>query len=173
MSTIRIYPLLSCVRRVEIVLTITNATSPVKKERTTTICKPQHHLCTVQNAVYREIWKVKLVTYYNARNNSWPLAIFWPISAFGRPKSILVSQISCILSMGTAISNLKNIHFQKKTADQFLILISSTDTIKHFRSYVLTQLRVTAMVCVVGALRMWHGTFLKTLFKTFLKFSTV
>ena len=49
----------------------------------------------------------------SARNNSRPLAIFQPISAFGRPKSILVSQISCTFSMRTAISNLINILFSK------------------------------------------------------------
>ena len=36
----------------------------------------------------------------NARNNSRPLAIFQPISGFGWPKSILVSQISFTFSMG-------------------------------------------------------------------------
>ena len=62
---------------------------------------------------------------YSARNNSWSLAIFQPISAFGRPKSILAGQISCTFSMGTGIRNLKISYFQK-TANQFLILISST-----------------------------------------------
>ena len=36
----------------------------------------------------------------SARNSSWPLAVFQPISTFGRPKSILVSQIYCTFSMG-------------------------------------------------------------------------
>ena len=36
--------------RVEIVLTITNATSPVKKERTTAICKLQHRV--IYNILY-------------------------------------------------------------------------------------------------------------------------
>ena len=52
---------------------------------------------------------------FSARNNSRPLAIFQPFSAFGWPKSILVSQISCTFSMGTAFSYLKNIHFQKNS----------------------------------------------------------
>ena len=33
------------------------------------------------------------------RNSSWPLAIFQPISIFGRPKSILLGQIYCIFLM--------------------------------------------------------------------------
>ena len=50
----------------------------------------------------------------SARNNSWPLAIFQPILAFGQSKS---DQISCTFS---------NKPFSKKMADQFLILISGT-----------------------------------------------
>ena len=61
----------------------------------------------------------------SARNNSRPLAIFWPISTFSWPNAILIGQISCTFSMGTAFSNLK-ISIFRKTADQFLILISST-----------------------------------------------
>jgi len=38
--------------------------------------------------------------YGSARNNDWPLAIFQPISTFGQPKSILVSQFYCTFSMG-------------------------------------------------------------------------
>ena len=59
----------------------------------------------------------------SARNNSQPLAIFQPISAFGQPKSILVSQIS---SVGQQTVTYKISYFQK-TADQLLILISSTE----------------------------------------------
>ena len=39
-------------------------------------------------------------TYASARNNSRPLAIFRPISAFGRPKSIFIGQISHTFSLG-------------------------------------------------------------------------
>ena len=51
---------------------------------------------------------------YSARNNSRPLAIFQPISAFGRPKSILAGQISCTFSMGTGFINLKYPIFKKR-----------------------------------------------------------
>ena len=77
------------------------------------------------NGIHSHTYVCMYIYVCSARNNSQPLAIFRPFSAFGRPKSILVSQISCTFSMGTAISYLKKIHFQK-TADQFLILISST-----------------------------------------------
>jgi len=59
-------------------------------------------------------------TYGSARNNSWLLAIFWPILTFGQPNSILVGQFHCTFSMG----------FQK-TADQFLTLISTTVWLIH------------------------------------------
>ena len=58
----------------------------------------------------------------SARNNSWPLAIFQPILAFGRSKS---DQISCTFSMGQQSVTYKISHFQK-TAGLFLILISGT-----------------------------------------------
>ena len=38
--------------------------------------------------------------FFSVRNNSQPLAIFRPISAFGRPKSILIGHISHTFSMG-------------------------------------------------------------------------
>ena len=49
------------------------------------------------------------------RNNSWPLAIFRPISTFGRPKSILVSQIYCTFSMGRPSITYKMSHLQKNS----------------------------------------------------------
>ena len=57
-------------------------------------------------------------------NSWWPLAIFQPISAFGRPKSILVGHISCTFSMEQLIITNK-ISYLQKVADQFLILISA------------------------------------------------
>ena len=53
------------------------------------------------------------------------LEIIPTISAFGREKFILVNQIYCIFSMGQQIKTNK-ISYIQKTADQFLILISST-----------------------------------------------
>ena len=50
---------------------------------------------------------------YSARNSSWPLAIFRPISPFGRPKSILVSQIYCTFSMGQQSITYKMSDFQE------------------------------------------------------------
>ena len=47
------------------------------------------------------------------RNNSWPLAIFWPISTFGWLKSILVGQIYCIFSMGRPSIMHKMFYLQK------------------------------------------------------------
>ena len=49
----------------------------------------------------------------SARNNSRPLAIFRPISTFGRPKSILVGQIYCTFSMGWQLITYKNVLFSK------------------------------------------------------------
>ena len=60
----------------------------------------------------------------SARNNSGSLAIFQTISALGRLKSILVSQISCTFSVGQQ-SITYEISYLQKMADQFLILISS------------------------------------------------
>ena len=69
------------------------------------------------------------ISIYNCtgsvRNNSWPSAILQPISAFCWPKSILVGQISCTFSMGQQSVTYK-ISYLQKTANQFLILISST-----------------------------------------------
>ena len=57
----------------------------------------------------------------SARNNSRPLAIFWPNSVFDQAKLILFGQIYCTFSMGSHyISNLP------KTSDQFLNLLSGT-----------------------------------------------
>ena len=42
----------------------------------------------------------------SARNNSRPLAIFQPISAFGRPKSVLIGHISHTFSMGQQSNSL-------------------------------------------------------------------
>ena len=71
---------------------------------------------------------------FSARNNNRPLAIFWPISAFGWSKSILGQPNFLYVFTGTATSNLKTILFSnknypifKQTADQFLILIFSTE----------------------------------------------
>ena len=51
----------------------------------------------------------------SARNNSWPLAIFQPISTFGRPKSVLVDQIYCTFSMGRPSITYKMSHLQKNS----------------------------------------------------------
>ena len=64
---------------------------------------------------------------FSARNNSRPLAIFRPISAFGRPKSILVGQISHTFWMGQQ-SIAHKISYLQKMADQLLILISGTES---------------------------------------------
>ena len=53
------------------------------------------------------------VTCNSARNNSRPLAIFRPISTFGRPKSILLGQIYCTFSMGWQLITYKNVLFSK------------------------------------------------------------
>ena len=66
-----------------------------------------------------------LYVIYSARNNRRPLAIFQPISTFGRPKSILVGHIYCTFSMGWKLITYKNVPFSKM-ADQFLTLISTT-----------------------------------------------
>ena len=50
---------------------------------------------------------------FSARNSSWPLAIFRPISTFDRPKSILVGQIYCTLSMGQQSITYKMFDFQE------------------------------------------------------------
>ena len=50
----------------------------------------------------------------NARNNSRPLAIFQTISGFGRPKFILISQISCTFLMGQQSVTYKISYLQKK-----------------------------------------------------------
>ena len=42
----------------------------------------------------------------SARNNSRPLTIFRPISAFGQPKSILIGHISHTFSMGQQCNSL-------------------------------------------------------------------
>ena len=60
----------------------------------------------------------------SARYNSLPLAIFQPISAFGQPKSILVSQISSMGQQSRSVTY--KISYFQKTADQLLILICST-----------------------------------------------
>ena len=62
---------------------------------------------------------------YSAKNNSWPLAIFQPISTFGWPKSILVSQFYCTFSMGWQ-SIIYKMSYLQKTAYQFVTLISTT-----------------------------------------------
>ena len=59
----------------------------------------------------------------SSRNNSRPLTIFWPTSAFG-----LVGQTSYTFSMRQQSVTYKLSHLQK-TADQFLTLISSTDSV--------------------------------------------
>ena len=53
---------------------------------------------------------------YSARNNSWPLAIFWPISIFSQSKSILVQQIYCTSSMAQQSLTYKMSYLQN-TAD--------------------------------------------------------
>ena len=55
----------------------------------------------------------------SARNNSWPLAIFQPISTFGRPKSILVGQFYCTFSMGWQSITYKMSYLQKKQPTNF------------------------------------------------------
>ena len=58
-------------------------------------------------------------------NSWWPLAIFQPISAFGRPKSILVSHISCKFSMEQQIISNKISYLQKQPTNfwsLFLVL---------------------------------------------------
>ena len=52
-------------------------------------------------------------SYHSARNNSRALAIFRPISTFGRPKSILVGQIYYACSMGWQLITYKNVLFSK------------------------------------------------------------
>jgi len=52
-------------------------------------------------------------TVFSARNNSWPLAIFQPISTFGLPKSSLVSQSYCTFLMGWQSITYKMSYLQK------------------------------------------------------------
>ena len=51
-------------------------------------------------------WIIIYICDLSARNNSRPLAIFRPISAFGRPKSILIGHISHTFSMGQQCNSL-------------------------------------------------------------------
>ena len=66
--------------------------------------KLQHQSCSLVKFVSEQC---------SARNNSWPLAIFRPISAFGQPKSILVGHISCTFSMGQKLITNKISYLQK------------------------------------------------------------
>ena len=80
----------------------------------------------------KEMWclcshMVQLKTISSAISNSQPLAIFWPISAFGRPKSILVSQISCTFLMRQQSVTYKISYYTKRPTNfwsLFLALIS-------------------------------------------------
>ena len=57
--------------------------------------------------IYVYVFMSHLCEYIcSARNNSRPLAIFQPTSAFGRPKSILISHISHTFSMGQQSNSL-------------------------------------------------------------------
>ena len=69
---------------------------------------------------------VSLHTSLCARNNSWPLAIFGPLSTFGQSKSILVSQIYCTFSMGWQLLAYKMSCLQEMTY-QFLTLVFTSD----------------------------------------------
>jgi len=62
-----------------------------------------------------QLYAVGLFAYISARNNSWPLAIFQPISTFGRPKSILVGQFYCTISIGWQSITYKMSYFQKNS----------------------------------------------------------
>ena len=59
-------------------------------------------------------WTLENEDTCSAKNSNWPLAIFQPISTFGRPKSILIGRTFSI-----------TYHLQK-VADQFLTLIFTT-----------------------------------------------
>ena len=90
--------------------------------------------------------------YSTARNNSWSLAIFRPTSAFGQPKSNfpIHFQQSIAYKISYFQSPIKYPIF-RKTADQFLILISSTVTVirtyVHIRSYMLYI--TDARICII------------------------
>ena len=63
---------------------------------------------------------------FHARNSSWPLAIFQPVSTFGRPKSILVGQIYCTVSTGQLSITYKMSGFQKNSrpiSDSYFYLV--------------------------------------------------
>ena len=87
----------------------------------------------------------------NGRNNSWPLAIFQPISAFAQPKSVLVGQTSHTFSMGQQSVTYK-ISCLQKTANWFLILISSIGHVNLFR--IKPTLRYCILYPMVGN---FHG----------------
>jgi len=59
-----------------------------------------HSLSFSIELVYQLVQSIFREYIISARNNSWLLAIFWPISTFGWPKSILVGQFYCTFSMG-------------------------------------------------------------------------
>ena len=61
----------------------------------------------------------------SARNNSWPLAIFQPISIYGRRRSILFGQIQCTFAMGQQSTTFK-ISYAQKLANKVLALTSTT-----------------------------------------------
>ena len=79
---------------------------------------------TIVKAAYREIstwapptWSVYLfvatsIVWCIARNKSWPLTIFWPISTFGWPKFILVGKTYCKFSMEQQSITYKMSYFQ-------------------------------------------------------------
>ena len=61
----------------------------------------------------------------SARNNSWPLVIFWPISVFRQLKSILVSQIYCTFSTKRQSVSYKMSYLQSKqpnNSDPYIFL---------------------------------------------------
>ena len=55
--------------------------------------------------MYHDMTIYQYIVASLARNNSWPLAIFRPISAFGQPKSILIGHISHTFSIVQQCNN--------------------------------------------------------------------
>ena len=80
---------------------------------------------------------------------AWSLAIFRPITAFGQPKSILVSQIYCTFSMERQSVTNKMSYLQRKWPTNFwpLFLLLIQYVVQAFWNVIMLQFTMVLYAC--------------------------